>query len=700
MFERRLKIVLILWMLPAAVVTARLVQLQIVRADQYRRQAQEMLDSYRRLGYSYFPFVRGDITDRAGRQLATDAPAWDICVRYEVIARDVPDVWDDGDASGKPWSHSRSDGPAGIDDCWAAISKLTGVPVSELLERAGRIKRQVSRIKENVSAGQGVETPIPEEAMAHPVVKGLNHEQQVEAALRLAAYGAVEISASHVRAYVGGPAVGHLLGEMSEVDADDIQNDPLVDDDMARYRPRDMRGVRGAEAVGEQVLRGRRGCVRQDSKGRQIGQPIEPVNGSTVRLSIDYALQQELYERLKAAVEATAFRTGGCAVLLHIPTGQVLAMVDYPSVDPSASARERVELAKDTARQPLLFRAVREYYPPGSTVKPMLLAAALAEGLVTPQTTYTCYGQYSADDPDKLRCTGVHGAIAPVTAIQHSCNVYFYHVGERLGVSRSVDWMTRFGLGRLTGTGLPDERPGRLPTDTSRGSARYVGVGQGRIDVTPLQAANMVATIASGQYRPATIRLDDPEPRPAVDLPIPQDAWQIVHEGMYKAVNEQGGTAYGDARGTLGDQQYVLLGKTGSAEVPIGRTIERLYVLHLPDGRVQEIVAADQAGALAQTDCPPADRDKLKVAGSRSYSRYPPDPPQPYTHAWFVGYLAPRGNHLVPVRSGEAAVAIAVVIEFTGHGGDVAAPVARDMLRSFLSHIRGQALAFRTGGGR
>jgi cell division protein FtsI/penicillin-binding protein 2 len=87
------------------------------------------------------------------------------------------------------------------------------------------------------------------------------------------------------------------------------------------------------------------------------------------------------------------------------------------------------------------------------------------------------------------------------------------------------------------------------------------------------------------------------------------------------------------------------------------------------------------------------------VAGSRSYRRFPPDPPESYTHAWFVGYLAPRGSHLAAVKTGQGSVAIAVVIEYTGHGGDVAAPVARDMLRSFLARIRGQAVASGPGGG-
>ncbi len=243
--------------------------------------------------------------------------------------------------------------------------------------------------------------------------------------------------------------------------------------------------------------------------------------------------------------------------------------------------------------------------------------------------------------------------------------------------------------------------PGRLPPpgDNSKGTARYLGIGQGAFDVTPLQAANMAATIAAGEYRPVTLELDDPDPQPAVQLPVRQEVWRIIREGMYEAVNRQGGTAFGDARGTLSDPRYVLLGKTGSAEVPSGRIIERLYVCHLPDGRVQEIAAPDANTARAKADCPPRDRNQVKIVpADRAIRRYPPDPPEPYTHAWFVGYLAPQGRYLASLSDEQGCVAVAVVIEYSGHGGDVAAPVARDMLRSFLLRNRGEIDTATSGG--
>ncbi len=685
MFERRLKFLLALWLLPVLAVTLRLAQLQILLADDYREQARRMLDERPR----YFPFLRGDITDRHGRKLAEDAPAWDIRVRYDAIARDVPDE-ETADAS--PTGH--------IDPCWQAISAFSGTPLDELLRRAGRIKRQVERIKEIVSSRRGVETVVTEELTAHPVVTGLDHQRQVDASLALGGFANVEIQASHTRAYHGGPCMGHLLGQVGEVGPDDIRDDPLADDELARYRPGDIQGISGAEFLGETVLRGRRGRIHEDRTG-QIIDSVEPADGQAFRLTIDHALQEALYNRLAAAVENTTFRTGGCAVLLHVPTRQILAMVDYPSVDPAASPKDRAELLKDIGRQPLLFRAIREYYPPGSAVKPVFLAGAMAEGLVSLHTQHNCYGRLFVDHPDRYRCTGTHGQIGPIDALQHSCNVYFYHVGERLGVDRARQWMDRFGLGRPTGVGLPGELPGRLPPpgDRSKGTARFLGIGQGALDVTPLQAANMVATVAAGEYRPVTLKLDDPDPRPAVQLPVDRELWRIVREGMYRAVNQQGGTAFGDARGTLADSQYVLLGKTGSAEVPSGRIIERLFTCHLPDGRVQEIAAPDANTARAKADCPPRDRNRVKVVpAERAIRRYPPDPPEPYTHAWFVGYLAPRGRHLASLSDDEGSVAIAVVIEYAGHGGDVAAPVARDMLRSFLMRSRGQADTMSSGG--
>jgi len=684
MFERRLKIVALVLLLPASAVVVRLVRMQVYSQAEYRRETRQLLARRPH----YFPFVRGDITDRAGRRLAYDAPAWSICVDYETIDRDAG-RWAGADGQVVSFAERLRilRDPDRISPAWKAIAEFTGLPVTELLTRAALVRKQVRRIKEIVSERRGVETVVAEERMPHPIVKGLDAQQRVAAAVRFAAFEDVEIRAGHTRIYTGGPAVGHILGRLGEVDAQAIENDPLADDDLARYRPGSLHGVSGVERLGELWMRGRRGRVHNDADGRPLSPPVEPVDGKTFRLTLDAELQQMLYERLAQAVEATPYRTGGCAVMIHVPTRQVLAMVDYPSVDPSASPEQRAQAAADLARRPLLARAIRAYYPPGSIVKPMLLAAALAEGVVRPDTQFTCYGHLFPDVPGAWRCTGRHGTIGPVFAIQHSCNVYFYHVGERMGVERIRDWFGRFGFGRVSGTGLVGELPGRLPKDRTKGQARNSAIGQA-FDVTPIQVANMMATLASGRYQPVRLWLDDPNVPEAVPLPIPEAAWHLVREGMYEVVNRPGGTAYGPNRGTLEDDAYVLLGKTGSAEVVRGRTIETKFYCHLPDGRVQEIIAPDRDSALAKADCPPEQRDRITITGWRSYRRYPPDAPEPYTHAWFAGYLAPRRGYLGAVGDDPAAVAIAVVIEYAGHGGDVAAPAARDMLRIFLDYQR------------
>jgi len=696
MFERRLRILMFLLALPVVAVLVRLAQLQILCADHYRREARNMLSRRPR----YFPCLRGDITDRLGRQLAYDAPAWDICLDYEIIEKDV-ELWagpDDGRISFAERLRVFKE-PNLLDPAWQMISNFSGVELSELLDRAARIRKQVRRIKELVSTRRGVETVVAEERMAHALVTGLTQEESVTARVQFASFAGVEIIADHVRRYSGGAAVGHLLGRQSEVDAEAIATDVLADDDLARYRPGSRRGVSGAERLGELWMRGRRGRIHEDAEGVALSPPAEPENGRPFRLTIDLALQQTLYNRLAAGVEATKFHTGGCAVVIHIPTRQVLAMVDYPSIDPAATSAERAEAIKDLARRPMLARAIREYYAPGSIVKPMILAAALADGVVHPHSQFTCYGRLFQDYPDRWRCTGHHGTIGPVFAIQHSCNVYFYHTGELLGVPRIQTWFSRFGLGRVSGTGLVGEMPGRLPDEISKGQARNSGIGQD-FDLTPVQAANMVATIAAGSYRPVTLWLDDPEPKDAVDLHIQDRHWRVVREGMYKVVNESGGTAYGSHRGMIDDDRYVVLGKTGSAEVVRGRTVETKFFCHLPDGRVQEIVAPDKQTALAKVDCSDEDRDKIKITGWRSYRRYPPDPAEPYTHAWFIGYLAPKGNYLSAIHDGEAAVAIAVVVEYTGHGGEIASPIARDMLQSVLLNIRSEDHANRQEAGR
>lgn len=672
MFERRVKFLLVLLAVPAVALAARLVHLQVFSAAEFRTATDKMLE----LRPRQFPFLRGSITDCAGRPLAYDAPAWDVAVHYGVLV-DEPAVRKRmSRIIGVPLDELT---PEMLDASWHRISQLTGTSVADMQADARRIVARIKRIKRHVSERRGVETLIAEEIQSHPVVTGLDQSQQVAARIGLSGYPWVEVVPSHTRRYEGGPAVGHLTGRVVRVSDAVLEADENADDPLAAYRPEDVYGVRGVEALGERWLRGRRGqvwvdrlgdIVTVDRAGRPLP-PIEAVDGKDLQLTLDLALQQALYARLGAEITTRyPASTGGAAVLLDIPTRQVIALLSYPSIDPN-DRTAMLEVDPNDPRRPFLFRAVREIYNPGSIVKPMLLAAGLADGTVHRNTHFTCTGHLLPGHPNKWRCTGIHGAADPIYAIQHSCNIFFYHLGQQMGVPREAWWMQQFGLGHTSGTGLLDESVGRLPSRRTNGEARFAAIGQSETELTPIQAANMIATIASGEYRPVTVWANDPAPRPeAVRLNVPDSAWRIVREGLYRTVNEPGGTAYRD--GKLAEPGgFVLLGKTGSAE---GYPPEWFYTCRFPDGTVREIRARNQRTLLS--DYPPERRPTVLS------QRKPPEYEQ--THGWFVGYLVPRDRYLQDVTGGDMRIAIAVVVEYAGHGGEVAVPVATAMLDSVM----------------
>ncbi len=676
MFEHRRKVLLAILLAPVVALVLRLAQLQIVRAGTFRSESNALLIRPAKM----FPCLRGEIQDRQGRRLAYDAPAWDIALHYGVMSDDEDYLH--RTARDEFPSLSRRDAiealRSEIAASWKAVVGLTGEPIETLTREAEEEARRVRVIKELVSKRRGVETVIAEELMAHAIYHGLDQQRQVTAKLKLAGYPWFEVVKSHTRRYEGGPAVGHILGWLGPVDDRAIEDDPSSDDPLARYQPADQRGIRGVEALAEQMLRGTRGRVHENIRGEPLSPPVEPVAGGDVRLAIDLELQQAVYERLAAAVEATPYRSGGCAILLDIPTRQILAMVGYPSIDPDAAAALRLPENLDALRRPWWFRAVAEYYAPGSIAKPMILAAALADGTVTPETRIVCQGRWPLDS-EHFKCSHVHGELEPVGAIQHSCNVFFYQTGQQMGIPRITRWMSAFGFARRSGTGLPEEKAGGLPEGGQPGEARNLASGQGEIEATPIQVANMIATVASGEYRPVTLMLDDGRDRPAVHVPVAEEHWRLVREGMYKAVNEFGGTAYGHTLATLRDAgPYVLLGKTGSAQGH-RRVINRLYTCAFPDGTEEQIVAANHSELRAMF---PADRQP-KILGWTSHTRWPDEDPPP-THAWFAGYLAPRDRHVEPADGPGPHVAVAVVIEYGGKGGETAGPVGRDIMQAVL----------------
>ena len=210
-----------------------------------------------------------------------------------------------------------------------------------------------------------------------------------------------------------------------------------------------------------------------------------------------------------------------------------------------------------------------------------------------------------------------------------------------------------------------------------RGPALNTAIGQGEVGVTALQAANMTATVASGVWKPVTIWPDNPnQDSRGYELQIPAAYWRLTREGMYKVVNERGGTAYGPLRATLaGADDPVMLGKTGSAEAP---ALEWFYRCRFPDGSEKTI----KAHSFRELKDRYPEGQKPEYLSQADAGEYP-------THGWFVGYVTSRSQYLDPAVNGELNVAIAIVVEYAGHGGVVAASVARDMMQAMITLHRG-----------
>lgn len=676
MFQKRLKILLLLMALPGLGIVVRLVQLQAVRASYYQAAGERMLERPVR----YFPCLRGEIQDHEGRRLAFDAPAWNLCVRYEVIADDTRFIR----ALARKLPPDSPPIETLVEASWKALAEIGNLSEEDLQRRRKVIRQRVQTIKEQVSDLQGIEIVVAEEQMAHPIVRDLDQNQQAAARVQLASYPWVEVVGGHTRQYAGGESVGHLLGYLNEVDAEDIRQDPNRENELACYRAGDLKGAAGIEAMAEGLLRGLRGRQEEDIEGRALSEPIEAVNGRNLRLTIDLPLQQLVYEKLQAAVAANASSTGASAVLIDIPSRQILALVSCPGFEPTIGPSDRLLLEADELHRPLRFRAVAEHYPPGSIVKPIMLAGAWTDGKVGADTRVTCEGQLNAEPP-QWRCLGHHGSADPVFAIQHSCNIFFYRIGDWLGVPRMAYWMQQVGLGRPAGTGLPEEVSGGVPAEGRGGYARNMAIGQWDVRVTPVQAANMVASIASGVYRPVALWADDPRPRPASPLPVTRSALRAVREGMYRVVNSPGGTAHSHIH-LANEGNHVLLGKTGSAETQQGPVVERIFVCQFPDGSADELVAANRVDLLLKY---PKARE-AKILEVRPYRRFPTEEMDP-AHAWFVGYLTTRGRYLESSTGGELNVALVVLIEFGGRGGGVAAPVAGEIVQAMLDMQNGTA---------
>ena len=379
------------------------------------------------------------------------------------------------------------------------------------------------------------------------------------------------------REYPADELGAHLFGYVGEV------TDAQVDADQT-LKSGSVVGQAGFEKAHNALLMGQDGArtVIVNSVGREMGEleRVEPIEGKRVQLTIDYDVQKAIED----AFSASGFN--GAAVVLDPNTGEVLGFTSRPAYDPNAFAAgiDRAtwaELNTDDLR-PLQNRAIQGRYSPGSTFKMAVALAALEEGIITPDFKVHCsggatfYGRY-------FKCwkKGGHGTVDLRHAIEQSCDVFFYTVGNMVGVDRIHKWATLLGLGAASGIDLPNEVTGLVPSTAWKkartgekwyaGETISVSIGQGQVSVTPVSMAVYMATLANGGTRvtPHLLKaVDDGNgwvkvPPPPVQSKVDMDPekLQAIRDGLWMVVNGAGtGT-----RARIPDHD--VSGKTGSAQV-------------------------------------------------------------------------------------------------------------------------------------
>jgi penicillin-binding protein 2 len=449
------------------------------------------------------------------------------------------------------------------------------------------------------------------------------------------------------RKYPPDDFLAHVVGYVGEVSPEQLEQSGGD-----RYKPGDIVGKAGLERQYNDILTGtdgmRRVIVNSTGKPVRTLDDTEPIPGKPIQLTIDADLQRVAEEELTGKI--------GAMVAMNPQNGEILAMVSRPAFDANdfsvrISRKEWVDLNDDSGK-PLLNRAIQAQLAPGSVFKILESVAMLESGTPPPDFHVFCpgygvfYGQIRHDWYDKG-----HGEVGLHSAIVHSCDIFFYNVGERLGIDKISYYATALGLGARTGIDLPSEEPGLVPSQEWEervyhhkwypGSTISLAIGQGPIDVTPVQLLRSISGIAMGGvfYQPHLLK--DFNPVKVTKFPISQSTVEQVVDGMYGVVNEDGGTGHELgypilAQAKLQDVQFC--GKTGTAQTISAKGLLRL------------------------------------AASERHSFGY---------NTWFVGF-APKQN---------PEIAIAVLVQDTHlEAGGVAAPLAARFIKAYFEKKLGQPI--------
>src|SRR6266571_2786881 len=571
--------------------------LQVVRVEDYRR-----LSDNNRLRHVTLMPLRGVITDVEHRVLANSRIAFNVRLDREKVAD--------------------------MQAFFPRLAEILGVPEKTLSERLARYRTRPRFepviLKEDVDLAEAAY--IESRRLELPML-------------------AVEVESR--RNYLYGPLAAHALGYVGEVSEREIKDHPETGYDLG-----EIVGTAGLEKKYDPDLKGTKGWkqVVVNSLGREI-EEIEggrrPTPGRALRLTLDLRLQQ--------ALEQAYGEEAGSAVFLDPNSGAVLAMISRPAFDPNVFVRrfsqDTWDELENDPHHPLQDRASLSKFAPGSVFKIVMSIAALEDGVASPSRGDHCTGSWKFGDKI-YQCwairKGGHGYLTMREAIIQSCNIYFYHLGNDMGIERISRWAHRFGFGEPTGLDLPHEESGTVPDPDWKkravprdpiwhpGETISVSIGQGAIEVTPIQMAVFAAAIGNGGtlFRPHLLL--SREVREGIEEDERQDyvirrvemhprTLDVIRDAMWGVVNEDGT----GVRAKIAGRD--VCAKTGTAQV-----------------------------FKASRD---VDADKL--------------PKEKRDHAWFVGF-APKDN---------PQIAWAVFVQNGGHGGTTAAPIARAVLERFFQKL-------------
>jgi penicillin-binding protein 2 len=599
-FNRQLKKVTLLVIIVFGILVIRLWFLQIVNGSIFRTKSE-----INRIHLQDIPPFRGQIFDRNGEILVDNRPSYDLFV--------IPE---------------------------------------EVLDRE-RLVENLSRLIHLDS--QKIVKKIGEASPSQPfkpvcIKRDISRDELAKVETYRFNLPGVMTKVSPKRRYIWGDFACHLLGYLGEISEDQLKNGQFIEN-----KPGDLVGKQGVEMKLQPFLSGVRGGeqVEVDATGRiiRVISQKRSIPGANIYLTID--------KNLQALAEKFLMGKEGAIIALDPSNGEVLAAASSPFFDPNifvggideATWREIVSTKKFVLQD----RVVSGVYPPGSVFKIVIALAGLEEGLIDPKEKVFCNGHHYVGRRE-YRCWRKHGhgMINLHRAIVESCDVYFYTMGQRLGVEKIAHYAKKFGLGKETGIGLGNEKEGLIPTNEWKlktwgipwqaGETVCMAIGQSFVLVTPIQMAVLVSALFNGGnlYEPkVTLFAEKPgsgksqefEPKLTGKIEIKAEHMELVREALIGVVNESGGTGFrARLKGTA------VAGKTGTAQV-----------------------VSIKKDSDKSAEVPESLRD----------------------HAWFVA-VAPAHD---------PKIAVSVVIEHGGHGGRAAAPIAREIIRAYLNSVKNQVLA-------